>query len=619
MDIDLQKYRELFFQESKEYLDMFFSHLSRISGEGLEDSVLNEFFRAAHSIKGMAASVEYDDVAKLAHAIEDLFDRIKRRESSKSVEVGRIFRFLKGLEALIEYHQGLRSDRVDLEGLLKEINQEVDALGGTERKEIITAPEVSKAPTHFGDAKFNIRVEIDPESESPAVRAYMVIRKAKEFGEVVSTTPEIAELKRGKFSGKLDMFITTNTKPEKIIEELKKLSGVKSLSISETEDKQRPTAQKSKTIKVKEELLDEMLSLTGELIVAKSGLAKSVKDLLSPEGEGFLETMSNLITQLKERILSVRLLPMSFLTDRFPRVVLESAQKTGKEVELIVNGEDVEIDRLILDALHDPMTHILRNAVDHGIEPPDERESRGKKRTGRIEITARRIGEYVEIAIKDDGRGMDADALRKKAIEKGMISKEEGEKMSYEEALYLACLPGLSTSNELTSTSGRGVGLDVVKNVVENYGGVLKIASVPKKGTEILIKLPLNISILKVLILRTGNEVFGIPLGRVERILEIDSERFEDELFEIEGRVVRVIPSASFYENNNSDPRAGVLVRTGRGEFIIGVDEVLTFEELYVLPVPKPISKIGGISGVSITGNGNPIFILDPYYIKGEE
>jgi len=616
MDLDINKYRELFFQESREYLNIFFSKLAQISDNEFDTGIINELFRAAHSIKGMAASLEFNDVAQLAHAIENLFDVLKREKRVVDRKyVNDIYQYVKVLEALIDRHQGKEGEEIDLDSILQKINQIITRGDNVEERSEggIQAPVSQK--------RLNVIVEIEKDVDAPAVRAYMVLRKAKEFGEVLSSNPSITDLKNGKFNGTLHLVIASKLSPDDIRDALTKMGSVKGVHLSaEEQDTRDQPLKKSRTVRVKGETLDEILAIAGELIVARSQLLTRLKRKLSQEEEDIFANLSSLIDRMKETVLSVRLLPLSFLTDRLPRVVLDASQRTGKDVELIVKGEDVEIDRFVLDALHDPMTHILRNCVDHGIENPDERERNGKKRTGRIEINARRTGESVEIDIIDDGRGMDAEALKKRAVSMGVLTPEEASRMSYADSLYLACVPGLSTRDKATDTSGRGVGMDVVKSVIEAHGGTLLIFSEPGRGTRISLKLPLNISIIRSLILNTGDNCFGIPLSRVERVIEIDMVNYSirDKLYELDGKMVRVFYLRSIFGPDSGEPRIGILSNVRGKPVLLGVDELVDMLDLYVLKVPEPLSTIKALSGVSILGNGTPIFIIDPYFMEGE-
>lgn len=623
MDIDLKKYRDLFFQESKEYLELFFSHLSKMSGAYFDSAAINELFRAAHSIKGMAASVEFDDIARLSHALENLFDRLRKYvKAPGKKDITQIYEYVKALESLIEKYQGKDIENIDVDALIKQIESHDDVRAIPEspitegRGERIEEREQKTENRE----KINIVVVIDLSAESPSIRAYMALRKLKEFGEVLSSSPTVTELRSGKFNGTLNAVFLPVENINKIREELLKVHGVMDVKTAKIENEHRePKRKAGQTIKINGEILDTLLSITGELIVVESRILESLKKNLTQKEEIYFEHLSLLITRMKETVLSVRLLPLSFLTDRLPRVVLEAAQKTGKVVELIVHGEDVEIDRLVLDSLHDPLTHIIRNSVDHGIELPEERERKKKRRAGRIEINARRTGEFVEINIIDDGRGMDVEAMKQKALSMGLITEEQASHMSYNDALYLSCLPGLSTRANVTATSGRGVGLDVVKSILEAHGGILLISSIPGTKTEISLKLPLNISILRALILMTGNEQFGIPLSRVEKVIEISKGSYarDDNLYEFDGEMIKILSAGRFFGQKISEPRIGILMTVRKNPLILGVDTIVNLEDIYVMPVPMPLTCIKGMSGVSILGNGRPIFILDPYYMEG--
>lgn len=615
MDIDIEKYRELFFQESREYLTVIFSHLSRLSQENFDKEAINEIFRAAHSIKGMAASVDFEDVARLSHAIENLFDMFRKGEKFHSKKIfGIIFNAVKTLESLIEKHQRKEGGGVNIDRLLHEINQVINEKEEKDEK-------IDEAKVEKGKKEIEFEVEIDRNIDSPAVRAYMVLRKLKEYGEIISSNPSIAELKKGIFRGILKVKLSTQDAEENIKNVIKNINGISDFRIIEPEKQiAKEVKGHSETIRVRSEIFDHLLTVTGELIVAKSRLLESVKEKLTPEELIYFENISSLITEIKDTVLSARLLPLSFLTDRLPRVVLESAQNTGKEVNFTVNGENVELDRAVLDALHDPLTHILRNSVDHGIEFPEERERLGKSRRGKIELNARRVGEFVEIDIIDDGKGMDVDALKRKAVALGVITEEQAFKMSYNDALYLACIPGLSTRNDVTATSGRGVGLDVVKNLVESRGGILFISSEPGRGTIISLKLPLNISILRALILEASGEQFGIQLSNIEKVFELNPDFFSrtEHLYELDGKMLMIMDAGKFFGSNGFNPRVGILLNSRKGHFILAVESIVSLGELYVMPVPKPLASLPQLNGVSITGSGKPIFILDPNFLEVE-
>jgi two-component system chemotaxis sensor kinase CheA len=316
--------------------------------------------------------------------------------------------------------------------------------------------------------------------------------------------------------------------------------------------------------------------------------------------------------------MTARMTPLAHLADRLPRAARDVARRTGKQVDVAISGADIEIDRSLLEDLADPVLHVLRNAVDHGIEPPAERIAAGKPATGRVAFAARRERDRIVVEISDDGRGMDPARLRASAVARGALTAAEAAALPDAEALLLACLPGVSTAREVTEVSGRGVGMDAVKRTVEALGGRLELSSQPGRGTRLVLRMPLTVVVQPVLLVRVGAEVLAVPVSKVHGAAEVDLERLErsggaPQLAFGAGHVpVRDLAAMLGFAAPRTSGRRSVVVTDGEGGRVgLAVDQLLGQEEAVLKPLHRPLSQVPGLSAVTVLGTGRPVFVLD--------
>jgi two-component system chemotaxis sensor kinase CheA len=390
----------------------------------------------------------------------------------------------------------------------------------------------------------------------------------------------------------------------------------------------RPAAQPDaaqealRTIRVRTEILDEFLDSVGELILATARIRELGKTVPTPHRPGLLEGVDRLhavVKDLHDKVMTVRMTPLSLVTERLPRTARDVARKMNKQVEVVVRGAEIELDRAILEELADPLLHLLRNAVDHGIEQPHLRLLAGKKATGHVTVQARRERDRVILEIADDGRGMDPAKIRSAAVARGTLTAEAAALLSDREAMLLACQPGVSTAEVVTDVSGRGVGLDAVKRTVESVGGALEIDSTPGQGTRFTLRLPLTVAVQPVLLVRVGEEVVGLPIGKVHgaaqvMLSQLDRTRGAPVLL-YDGEMVPVHDLSrllGFPETDGREDRAVVVAETGEGTRVgLAVDKLLGQQEAVLKPLGQPLENVPGISAVTVLGNGRPVFILD--------
>ncbi|MBF8250660.1 MAG: Chemotaxis protein CheA, partial [Deltaproteobacteria bacterium] len=517
--MDMSKYKSMFLTEAREHLGNMNQVVLALEKDPGDKGNIDSLFRYAHSIKGMAASMGYNDMAELSHKMEDMMDKFRKGEMSITPEATDIL--LEGADALEHLVDAVEQDRtsdVDIARIIERIkgygNQEsgVSSRGGVTspllepegegEKQLQTAAEPPTTDHRPLTTGFNISIEISQDSPAPSVRAVLILRKLKELGEVVSTIPSEADLKGGKLSGQLSIKLVSDMAQEKIEEVVRGMGEVSSLKVEPLKDEVQapdfrtpiaaPQKEKGKseageakesrpeipsigplqqTVKVNTVLLDYFVNAIGELIINKSRLHDISRGIPSKELRDGLNHLDRLVRDLQNQVMNVRMMPMESLMERFPRIVRDLARKEGKEVTLDLEGQDIELDRSIIEGLGNPLIHIIRNAVDHGIELPDERRAAGKPLPAKILIKASREKDQVFIEISDDGKGMDPERLKEAAINKGLITPELAAGMSTKEALLITCIPGFSTAKVVSDISGRGVGMDAVKSAVEPIGG----------------------------------------------------------------------------------------------------------------------------------------------------
>lgn len=379
------------------------------------------------------------------------------------------------------------------------------------------------------------------------------------------------------------------------------------------------------TMRVDGALFDEQLKITGDLLTTLSTLKKISQRSRSIELLNAVHSLEKTIEELNLNILEARMLPIESITQTLPRTVRDIAQRRGKEVELTLSGTDITLDRAILEGMGDPLIHIIRNAVDHGIEAPDIRTATGKPLKGRITVRAFDKKDHVLVEISDDGKGLEPGRLREKAIARGM-SAEKVNTMNDAESLMLICIPGLSLASEVTDISGRGVGMDVVKSVVEGLGGRLKVDSTYGKGTTFTIELPRTTSIVKVLLVRVGDQTLSLPISKISRVLEVEGSHLSGETYRLKDKVINIRRLGDILDIDNNRQADNKI--TGAEKLIIFerdkgskkyngilVDELIDELDAYIRPLTPPFTRLWGTTGFTILDSGDPVFLLDPVQI----
>ena len=638
--MDMSKYLGLFASEAGEHLEALGKELLRFEGAPGPD-LLDSIFRHAHSVKGMAASMGFEPIAALAHRAEDLIDTLREKPSSVTREI--IDLLLRATDTLTAQTQlavagkPLELDLALAEALAKSLKRVSDP--NPPQPEPATDVVETEA-TDWG--RLSVKVKIAQTSPTPGVRAFLVHKKLTGLGQIFDLRPPLEDLRAGRLvDNQLSLVLETRAGEAAVRRLLAQVSDLETVDVAplpalnaeppqpEKVEKSEPApeaprpigVEPARTVRVKTEVLDHFLDGVGELLLATAHLRDLAKKLSERERPSFdegIDRLHGIVKDLHDRVMGARMTPLSQITDRLPRAARDILRRTGKEADLVITGQDIELDRAILDELADPLLHLLRNCLDHGLEAPADREAAGKSAKGRVRVAARRDRDRVLLEIEDDGRGMDPEALKGSAITRGFLTADQAEKLTLREAMMLACLPGVSTARSVSDLSGRGVGMDAVKRVVENLGGTLDIDSERGRGTRFTLRLPLTVAVVNVLLISVGEEIYGLPIAKVVGAVELgQSELYRSQgarMLSHGGELLPVHALASLLSvppgpSRNEQPY--VVVEGDGARLALEVDRLLGQEEVVLKPLSRPLERIAGLSGVTILGNGRPIFILD--------
>ena len=502
-------------------------------------------------------------------------------------------------------------------------------------------PKPGRPKSRRGPQKgIEVKVMISPEADAPSVRGLILYKRLEEIGKMISASPDKDSIKQGKITKlpagyPITFVMAPAADPNAITAALSKVSELRTFETNpvelgapkkeeEPEKETRSQAEATvqplpQTVRVKTELLDDFINILGEMILIKGEMEETWRKAPNPGLRQRLDRLDRLTKEFHDQVMAARLMPVETVLQRFPRLVRDLAREQGKEIELEVIGKEIELDRALIEKLPDPLVHIIRNAVDHGIETPEERKQAGKNPTGQVLIEASRERDMVLLEIRDDGRGIDPDIVKKKAIEKGLLDPAKAAEQTYEQIMNLIFMPGFSTSEKVGMTSGRGVGMDVVKTVIEGMSGMVSLASEPGKGTTITLHLPQTVAIVKVLLIRLLEEVFAIPVNRIMRSVEIlpyQLRKSQNQEYYVERQ--ELIPLSYFHKlldlkapEDHKFPLNALILEIKKKKMAIAVDDLIGQEDAFIRPLGRPLEKIPGLSGVTMLGDGKIVFVLD--------
>ena len=628
----MSRYLGLFVAEASEHLEALGRDLVSLEGTPTAETV-DSLFRHAHSVKGMSASMGLEPIAQLAHRVEDLVDVARRVPGSLGRE--RVDLLLSATDTMLALVRGTGEGNAPAQQpeLLGKLSEAVVALTGQQPRPTKVAqvdPLTPGPAAPLAARRFEIRFRILPAAQSPGPRAFLVYKKLTAIGSVTNLRPSLEDLRAGSIpDGKVALVLETDGGLEPVrtalglVPEVELTSAEALVETAATPPAAAPapTAESARTVRVRTELLDDFLEMAGELLLATARLrdiGRHFPEHGRPVLDEGVDRLHSLVKDLHGKVMGARMTPVAVVTDQLPRAARDLARKRGKDVEVTVTGAEIEIDRAILDAIAEPLLHVLRNAVDHGIETPEVRVSAGKPARGQLHISVRRTRERVVVELEDDGRGMDPEKLRASAVARGRLSAEAAARLSPREALLLACLPGVSTANDVDDVSGRGVGMDAVKRSVESLGGALELDSQPGRGTRVTLRLPLTVAVVQLLLVRAGGEVLGLPITKVLGAVELPEGALQRspsaDLLSYGQQLVPAHDLARLLELPPGPPprtRPWVVMEAEEGTVALGVEALLGQEEAVLKALSRPLDRVAGLAGVTILGNGRPVFILD--------
>ncbi|MFW5959043.1 MAG: ATP-binding protein [Natronomonas sp.] len=674
---------QVFVAESKDQITELNNSLLKIEDDPSDDAAMDSIFRTAHTLKGNFGALGFEQASDLAHALEDLLDELRQGEREVTHEIMDIvFEAVDRIEAILEEieREGQPStDPTDEIARLRatlagdgQANAETASDSGADGGSDHTFPVADSLPDLEGNSFVHARVEI-PDNQMLGVDGMLVLQELTETFDEYETVPTRDEIESGSYPGEFDVFVP-GTDLDTVERVLDNSGHVESVSVTKidaegdgtdsdstanvdvgnesttvaqdstetnaesvesdgetvdtTPETDESTAESGgeesesiKSIRIDADHLDELYGMVEQLVTTRITIRRAIESGKLETASNSLNDLDKITTSLQDSVTEMRLIPLRQVVRSLPRVVRDTARDAGKSVNFDIYGEDVEIDRTILSKLDDPLIHILRNAVDHGIEPPEERESLGKPRDGTIELRANRDRDYVIIEVEDDGRGLDADDLRERAIEQDVISSTESDAMSDDEIYDLVFHPGFSTAEDVTEISGRGVGMDVVHRTVTQLDGTVDVSSNPGEGTIVSLRLPVSVAIVDVLFVQVGDREFGVPIKTidevsrttdVERLHREDVVRHDDDIYPVIdlGEALDV-DSGLVADGRGEDEGMLIRIRPSERAVALRCDAVNNQEEVVVKPMDGVLSGTDGLSGTAILGDGDIVPILD--------
>lgn len=661
---NMSEYTQVFLEEAEELLESLDEELVRLEQEKTNRTLLNDIFRVAHTLKGSSASMGFDDIAELTHEMESLLDKIRQGEGEVTSElIDVLLESLDALRSLVDKVAGRSAPPVEVKALVSKL----ELFSPADRRENTdpgpsapaepSAEEVSltdseesviKAAQVKGFHTYKITVRLDSGCQMKSVRAYLVFNRLEKMGEIIKAIPPIEDIEAEKFDRVFVFFLITQAGLQEIEEALDAISELESvwverlelnspapLETAEAEEELPHEYRFSQTVRVDVGRLDNLMNLVGELVIDRTRVeeiggqvrARLGSDPVVDVLEEVSTHLGRLTGELQEEIMKARMLPIDQVFNRFPRMVRDLARRAQKEINFIIKGRETELDRSVIEEISDPLIHLLRNAVDHGIEEHQERIRLGKNPVGTIAVKAFHYENQIIITVEDDGRGMDPEALRQKAVEKGLMTREQASRLNTTDCLNLIFLPGFSTSKEITDISGRGVGMDIVREQLEKINGTVDINTQVGKGTKFTIRLPLTLAINRSLMVKHQDVIYAFPLVNVMETIRISPEEIKTvhgrQVIVLRGSVLPLCNLNRIYggpqivaevepKDIGSDGGLSVVV-VGTSDKRVGivVDELLGEQEIVIKSLGDFLGRIPGIAGATILGNGSISLILD--------
>lgn len=679
--MDTNQYLEMFLDESKEHLQACNEHLLELEQNPEDLAIVNEVFRSAHTLKGMSATMGYEDIADLTHKMENVLDAIRNSKISVTTEIlDVVFKAVDYLEEMVMDIEAGGSGKKDVQDLVNALNNieaghEAFTTSVMETAattlEVVNAQDMPKTELNYDEYEltvisqsqeqgFNaleVTVTLRDDCLLKAARVFMVFEILEKAGEIIKSKPDVEFLENEDFDASFTVVLLTKEDSVAIQAKVMKVSEVETVLVTEltaesliqgkraketssqsleqettaTEVvvKQETAPEKSKrstnashankTIRVNIDRLDILMNLFEELVIDRGRLQSIASELHNPDLNETVERMTRVSGDLQNIILNMRMIPVETVFNRFPKMVRQLARDLDKKINLEIIGAETELDRTVIDEIGDPLVHLIRNALDHGVETPAERIAKGKPEEGTVTLRAYHSGNHVFIELEDDGAGVNRSRVLKKAIERGIVTEEVAGSMTDKQVAELILASGFSTAESITDVSGRGVGLDVVKSTIESLGGHITIESKEGQGSLFQVQLPLTLSIISVMLVNLEKDIYAIPLSSIIETAIIQKSEIlnahNQKVIDFRGSIVPLVNLKGIFEMENANKmdeyQSIVIVRKGDKLAGLLVDSFIGQQEIVLKSLGNYLQSVFAISGATILGNGQVALIVD--------
>ena len=660
--MDINQYLEIFIEEAHEHLQNLNQNLLNLENNPNDSLVLNEVFRSAHTLKGMAGTMGFDTILNLTHDMENVLDAVRNGKISINPGIlDVLFECLDFLEESINYIAENGKESSNNADILKKKllniintgsvadnqnsqNQSEESLNDFQFNQY--DENIAEKAISQGMKVYKIEVVLNKDCMLKSARAFVVFKSIEKYAEIFKSYPAPEDIEDERFDYKFRIAIITSESKERIKKDIESISEIENVIIEEyhISDKVQPILSQEvavaleskeeneeieehhtkrkvgKTVRVDINRLDNLMNLVSELIIIKTRLEDIDSDSKNQNMAEAVEYLERITTNLHDAVMKVRMVPIERVFNRFPRMVRDLSRELGKDIQLNISGEETELDRTVIDEIGDPLIHLIRNAIDHGIENKNERIRNNKNPVGNIFLRAYQDGNSVVIEVEDDGKGIDIEKIKKKAVENNILSKSDVEGLSEKEAIDLLFSPGFSTADTISDISGRGVGLDVVKTKIESLGGTVGVETVTNKGSKFIIRLPLTLAIIQALLVVVGNEKYAIPLNSIKEITSIEKDSIRNvqgqEVILYRNSVLPIIRLAEVLDVETSvvkdeEEITVVVVKKGNKNTGLIVDGLIGQQEIVIKSLGKYLAGIKDIAGATILGDGQVALIID--------
>ncbi len=667
--MDMNQYLEIFIEESQEHLQGLNQSLLGLETNPKDMKILNEIFRVAHTLKGMAGTMGFTGMTNLTHQMENVLDAIRNgKVEVNNAIIDILFECLDYLENSISTIANTGQEGSNnADAIIASLNGVLLKKPVTEEKQAVAAEDmhddlmklnqydenIVRKAVQQGMSVYKVKVMLAKDCMLKSARAFIVFQTVERYAEIFKAVPKVEDIEDEKFDSEFTIAIITK-EPEAIIKkELESISEIievrfekievaaeeenlqNNLNKAEEEqeaaadsnnekenheDAQGKKARMGKTVRVDIDRLDNLMNLVSELIIIKTRLEGVGTDLKNQDMTETIEYLERITTSLHDAVMKVRMVPIERVFNRFPRMVRDLSKELSKDITLNMSGEETELDRTVIDEIGDPLIHLLRNAIDHGIEEREERVKANKPANGTVYLRAYQDGNNVVIEVEDDGKGIDVEKVKNKAIERGVITKSEANELDEKSIVELLFRPGFSTADKISDISGRGVGLDVVKTKIESLNGIVEVENARGKGSKFIIRLPLTLAIIQALLVTIGEEKYAIPLNVIRDITTVDAGTIRNvhgqDVVLNRNSVLPIIRLGRMLDvpnvlSDDSEELTAVVVKKGDKNAAFIVDSLIGQQEIVIKNLGKFLSGIKFIAGATILGDGQVALIVD--------